>query len=266
MVKVSRFGWVEVSGHSYRTDYDLARHMKYSGQDLTVFKQYEEVKVVRKKEVVIDIPWLGRTFKSKAKTILEELKKADPMQIEKEVKEKGYVTIAGEKIPADRIRIVEEEVKETGRRFIPHVVEPSFGVERLVYVTLEYAYTEKNGRTILRLPRKLAPYEAAVFPLTRDERLVKLARKLWMQLISKGLYVIYDDDGSIGRRYARVDEIGVPVAVTVDYQSLEDNTVTLRDRDTWEQIRVPINKVYDAIISFIYQGLSLHKLQEKINC
>ncbi len=264
VVKVSRFGWVEVSGHSYRTDYDLSRHMKFSGADLTVFKQYDKPRIVKKKIVVVDTPWLGRTYKAKAKEVLEELKKIDPELVERELREKGKLVVAGVEIPGEKITIVEKEVKETGRRFIPHVVEPSFGVERLLYVTLEYAYSEKEGRIVLRLPRRLAPYEVAVFPLTRDENLVKKARSIWRALVEAGFYALYDDDGSIGRRYARVDEIGVPVAVTVDYQTLEDDTVTLRDRDTWSQVRVPVARVVEAVRKFVYEGYSLEQLGEPV--
>ncbi len=260
MVKVSRWGWIEVSGHSYRTDYDLSRHMKYSGQDLTVFRQYEKPLTVRRKRVLVDRAWVGRTFRSKAPEIIRAVENLPVDEVEKLVREGKPLEVAGVEIPAEKVKVVEVEEKVTGRRFVPHVVEPSFGIERLLYVVLEYSYSEREGRVVLRLPRNLAPYEAAVFPLTRDSRLVETARRIWRKLVDAGFYVVYDDDGSIGRRYARVDEIGVPVAVTIDYQTLEDGTVTLRDRDTWRQVRVHMDDVVNAVRRYVYEGASLEEL------
>ncbi len=265
MVRVSRWGWIEVSGHSYRTDYDLSRHMKYSGQDLTVFRQYERPVVVRRKRVMVDRAWVGRTFRSRAPEVMRAVESMPPEEVERAVREGRPIRVAeGVEVPPDRVRVVEVEEKITGRRFVPHVVEPSFGIERALYVVLEYAYREREGRVVLSIPRYLAPYEAAVFPLTRDERLVSYARRLWRELVEADLYVLYDDDGSIGRRYARADEIGVPVAVTVDYRTLEDDTVTLRDRDTWRQVRVPADRVVEAVRRFVYGGARLEDLGEPV--
>ncbi|HIQ24227.1 MAG TPA: glycine--tRNA ligase [Pyrodictium delaneyi] len=259
LVRVSRLGWVEVSGHAYRTDYDLSRHMKYSGQDLRVFKQFKEPKMVKKKMVMINRAWVGRIFRQRAKEILEAAQALDPSKVEREIREKGFIEVAGVQIPAEHVKIVEKVEKISGKRFIPHVAEPSFGVERLLFVTLDYAYSEKDGRVVLRVPRRIAPIEAAVFPIVRDEKLMRVARSIWRKILESGMYAIYDDDGSIGRRYARVDEIGVPAAITVDYQTLEDNTVTLRDRDTWRQVRIPVDRVVDALRMFL-EGTDISEL------
>ncbi len=265
LVRVSRLGWLEVSGHAYRTDYDLSRHMRYSGQDLRVFKPLREPRVVERKIVLVDPRWLGRTLRGKAKEVMEKIRGLDAETVEKELKERGYIEVDGVRIPADKVTIATKKEKITGRKFIPHVAEPSFGVERLLFVALDHAYTEKDGRVVLLLPRRIAPVKAAVFPLVRDERLVKIARETWWRLLEAGLYAIYDDDGSIGRRYARVDEIGVPVAVTVDYQTLEDGTVTLRDRDTWRQVRIPLSNVVEAVAAFVNDNaLSLDAVAERL--
>ena len=262
LVRVSRLGWLEVSGHAYRTDYDLSRHMKYSGVDLRVFKPYKEPRIVERKIVLVDPRWLGRTFREKAKEIMEALKAMDGEEAEKMLKEQGKLVVAGVEIPADKVKIAVKKEKVTGRRFLPHVAEPSFGVERLLFVALDHAYSEREGRVVLRLPPRIAPVKAAVFPLVRDDRLVEKARRIWWSLLDEGLYAVYDDDGSIGRRYARVDEIGVPVAVTVDYQTLEDGTVTLRDRDTWNQVRVREDQVVDAVKAFL-RGVSLEEVGKR---
>ena len=137
-------------------------------------------------------------------------------------------------------------VKGTNTRFVPHVIEPSFGVERTVMAVLTAAYTEDeiNGeaRTYLKLPEHLAPVKYAVSPLVRNKpELVEKARAVFDGLKQKHGAVMWDDNGNIGKRYRRQDEIGTPYCVVVDFQSLEDNTVTIRDRDTTEQRRVTID-------------------------
>ncbi|BEP18194.1 glycine--tRNA ligase [Pyrofollis japonicus] len=262
LVHVSRYGWIEVSGHSYRTDYDLSRHMKYSGQDLRVFKQYKKPIVVKRKQIILDKAWIGRTYKARAKEIFEKISQLDPEEVLRQVEAKGFIEINGLRVPGDKISVVEKEEKITGRRFIPHVAEPSFGVERLLYMVLDHAYSIKDDRVVLRLPRRIAPIEVAVFPLVKDARLTSIAWGIWRKLVDNGFYTIYDEEDSIGRRYARVDEVGVPAAITVDYQTLEDNTVTIRDRDTWEQVRVKVENIVQAIREFI-NGASLEELAER---
>ncbi len=264
MVKVSRWGWVEVSGHSYRGDFDLSRHMKYSGQDLTVFKPYPEPRKVKVKRVLVDRAYVGRTYKSRAPEILKAAQSLDPAEVEGMLREKGYIEVAGARVPRDHVRIVEVEEKVSGRRFIPHVVEPSFGTDRNVYVAFEYAYREKGDRIILAFPRDIAPVQATVLPLLeKDEDLKKEARNVYNTLINHGITAVYDDTGSIGRRYARSDEIGVPAAVTIDYQTLEDQTVTIRDRDTWKQARIPKQRIVDAIQAFIQRNLTIEQLEKE---
>ena len=133
--------------------------------------------------------------------------------------------------------------EETGQHFIPYVIEPSAGVDRTALALLVDAYDEepdKEGiRVVLRFKFSMAPVQVAVLPLSRKENLVKLAQELYARL-RKSFRCQYDDAQSIGRRYRRQDEIGTPLCVTVDFQSLEDHMATLRHRDSMEQIRVPI--------------------------
>lgn len=133
------------------------------------------------------------------------------------------------------------------RRFIPHVIEPTFGVDRTILALLCDAYdveTLENGetRTVLHFSNKVAPVKVAIFPLMKKEELVKVAIKLYDSLKMK-FFTEYDDGGAIGRRYRRQDELGTPYCVTIDYQTLEDNTVTIRDRDSMKQERVSLNNI-----------------------
>ncbi len=135
--------------------------------------------------------------------------------------------------------------KSTGEAFVPHVIEPSIGVERLVMAVLSAAYCEDeiNGekRTVLKLPENLAPYKFCVSPLLKNKpELVEKAREVYEKLKDKYTFVTWDDSGNIGKRYRKQDEIGTPKCVVVDFDSLEDDSVTVRDRDTTEQVRVKI--------------------------
>jgi len=193
-VYLERWGWTEVSGHNYRTDYDLSRHMKASGVDLTAFKESEN----------------------------------------------------------------------GGRRFVPHVIEPSFGLDRLAYVALEYAYTEKKKRTLLSLSRDIAPIQASVFPLVSKDGLPEKAKEVYQMLINEGFTVEWDESGSIGRRYARADEAGTPLGITIDYRTLEDGTLTLRDRDTWRQVRSEINNLSELLHAYFRHKIDFEGLGQLI--
>lgn len=133
---------------------------------------------------------------------------------------------------------------DDGSKVLPHVVEPSFGIERSLYSIMLYCYVEdkERGWNWFRFPVKLAPYIAGVFPLMNKDNLSKKAKEVYNKLKTK-FDVIYDDTGSIGKRYARADEIGIPFGITIDYQTLEDETVTVRDRDTTKQIRIKISEL-----------------------
>ncbi len=166
------FGWGEVWGIADRTDYDLKRHMEYSG---------------------------------------ESLEYLDP---------------------------------ETNEKYVPYCIEPSVGLDRLVLMTLCDAYDEEemenDTRIVMHLAACLAPYKAAILPLSK--KLEDKARDV-ENILNKYMSVIYDDTGSIGKRYRRQDAIGTPFCITVDFDTLEDNAVTIRERDSMKQIRLPISEL-----------------------
>lgn len=141
---------------------------------------------------------------------------------------------------------MEYSVKGTNEKLVPHVIEPSFGVERALMAVLSAAYREDEvageKRTYLALPEHLAPVKFAVSPLLKNKpELVAKARELYDSMKLKHGNVMWDDNGNIGKRYRRQDEIGTPKCITIDFQTLEDDTVTVRDRDTTEQTRVKIS-------------------------
>jgi glycyl-tRNA synthetase len=148
----------------------------------------------------------------------------------------------------EKLEYVDPQTKE---RYVPHVIEPAAGVGRTLLALLCDAYdTDELGgerRTVLRLHPRVAPVKVAVLPLLRKDGHPELAREIYESL-RPHLAAEYDEGGHIGRRYRRQDEIGTPYAVTVDHQSLEDRTVTLRNRDTLEQERIRIDEILSRVI------------------
>jgi len=266
LVYVERWGWIEVSGHAYRTDYDLKQHTEYSGKDLRAQRRLEIPKVVKTVEVK---PLLGRIVKDFGKSVvsplLDYLNTADKEKIVEVLRKSGELKVAVNdkriSIPASYFQLNEKMERIEYEKFFPHVAEPSFGVERLFYITLEYSYTEKGNRIVLRIPRDLAPIKVGVLPIVEKKDLVEKATEIYNVLLSQGFEVIFDSEGSIGRRYARLDEIGVPFAITIDRDTLENNTITIRDRDTWQQVRVPVDKVSNILMkAFKEPGKSLFEI------
>ncbi len=263
-VYVERWGWVEVSGHAHRTDYDLRSHTQHSGVDMRVFKEYE--KPIEKEEVVIkpDMAKLGPIFKEKTQKVVQMLSQADPKKIEASFKKDGYYMLEGQRITPKHVSIVRHKVMERGKRFNPHVVEPSFGSDRLVYVAIEYAYRMREDRTILSFPRDIAPIQVGVYPLVSKDGLPEKALSVHRMLVDKGFIAEYDEAGSIGRRYARADEIGIQLGITVDYDTLKRNTVTIRDRDSWKQVRTQIKDLEQHLHRYFRGKIDFDNLGDAI--
>lgn len=188
-----KYGWVEVAGLAYRTDYDLSSHSEYLDSDMSVFYQ---------------------------------------------------------------------EGEEEGRKVLPHVVEPSFGIDRTLYCVLEHAFTEEEDRSYFRLNRELAPIEVGLFPLITDDGLPEKASEIAEKLKDERFSVKYDDSGSIGRRYARADEIGTPYCLTIDYQTMEDDTVTIRERDSMEQVRTDVDELSRVLRSLLNADIEFEEAGE----
>ena len=232
-----RFGWVEIVGIADRTNYDLKAHAAVSGQKNTVFVQYPEPKKVHHKAIVPNYGKMGPVFRGKAKAVAEAMAQAEPA-------EDGIrVTVDGEEIlvAPEMYTVKDEMVDVFGEDVMPHVIEPSYGIDRICYMVLEHAYSEDvadgETRTVMRFKNGVAPVQVAVLPLMASDGMDEIARKLVLDLQAEGIQTEYDDAGAIGRRYRRQDEIGTPFCITVDYDTKEDGTVTIRDRDSMKQVR-----------------------------
>jgi len=163
--------------------------------------------------------------------------------------------VDGLKLTQDMVQFKTEIKTISGQNITPHVIEPSFGIGRIIYCILEHTYWTREGdeqRGVLSLPPHIAPVKCSIFPLTQNKDFVEYTSLLAHRLATKGISNKLDDIGvSIGRRYARTDEIGIPFGVTVDFDTLKDKTVTLRHRDSTQQIRVPIDNVPDLVDSLV---------------
>jgi glycyl-tRNA synthetase len=166
------YGYIELAGNAYRSDYDLSQHAKESGKEISI-------------------------------------------------------------------------VTEQGKKLVPHVVEASMGVDRPLFAMIDNSVADDDGRgwSWLKLSEKIAPYKYGVFPLQKDEKLIAKAKQVYKLLQERNVDCFYSETASIGKRYARADEIGVPCCITIDYTTLEDDTVTIRDRDTMKQVRKLIGEI-----------------------
>jgi glycyl-tRNA synthetase len=164
------------------------------------------------------------------------------------------------KILSEHLEIEHKKIVERGRRFIPHVIEPTFGLDRLLYVAFEYAYRVKDNRIVMGFPRDIAPIQVGVYPLVSRDGLPEKASELHKRLLEEGFAAEYDEAGSIGRRYARADEIGVPLGITVDYDTLCDNTVTIRDRDSWKQVRASVDLLPELLHKYFKWKINFEDL------
>ncbi len=259
-VLVDRWGWVEVSGHAYRTDYDLSCHMKSSGVDMTVYKEFAAP--TEKEELTVKpiMAKLGPVYKGEAAKVAALLAKVPPQEVADAMQKQGHLMVDKYEVKSDQVDITRQTTIVRGTRFIPHVVEPSFGSDRLFYVALEYAYGVKEDRVVMSFPRTIAPIQVGVYPLMSKDGLDTKALQVQRMLAGEGLMSELDETGSIGRRYARADEAGVQLGITIDYDSLKDDTVTIRDRDTWQQVRTEIKDLPERLHKYFEGKINFEQL------
>lgn len=247
-------GWIECVGIANRTCHDLLSHEKYSNSNsLRAWREFNEPKNESKEVLAPNTSILGPIFRGKAGIVLEaleqlkELPNTLPFQLL--VNDGTKVEITAEMVER---KVVSKNI--AGEWFTPHVIEPAFGIDRIIWHILDHAYeeTEKEGEkyNLLKLSESVAPADLIVLPLFEKDGMGGAARKLNSTLNSmKGITSLIDSSKSIGRRYARADEIGIPWAVTIDHTTLEDETVTVRRRDDQKQIRIGIRELLSLISS-----------------
>eukprot|EP00117_Sycon_ciliatum_P050314 scpid42134/ scgid35529/ Glycine--tRNA ligase; Diadenosine tetraphosphate synthetase; Glycyl-tRNA synthetase len=252
-------GWVECVGCADRSDFDLKLHSAASKTSLCAQVRLKEPQSVDVVEVCTDKKVMGKAFRGDEKVVtpyLHALQDPEAAQLEESLATNGSaeVTIEGKSftVKPEHIKSVKRFKKDIyEEKIFPHVIEPSFGISRILHAILEQNFQvrpEDAQRTWLSLPAAVCPVKCAVLPLSNKEEFTPFLHKLSEELTDLNLANLVDDSSSsIGRRYARMDEIGVPFDMTVDFATLTADTVTLRERNTTKQLRVPVSKVSEAV-------------------
>ncbi|MEE2747115.1 MAG: glycine--tRNA ligase [Candidatus Thermoplasmatota archaeon] len=247
------YGWIECVGIAHRGCYDLQAHETATGdKNLRAWRPYEKPKEVDRTILSGKGAIIGPAFRDKAGLVnsaLESLEIPTQYPFQLELSDGTQVTIEESMVEQKRIQTTEH-----GEWFLPHVVEPAFGIDRILWHVLDHAYHEidkgDEAYTVMRIRPNIAPIDIAVLPLMEKSGLEAIARDVHERICAApNLVSYYDGSGSIGRRYARADEVGVPWAITVDHDTLEDQTVTIRRRDDGQQIRISIDEITDLLIT-----------------
>ncbi len=187
----------------------------------------------------------------------EELPHYSAGNIDLEIKTSyGYIEVAGNADRGDydlsshaKLSNTDLGVISNEKKVLPHVAEASIGVDRLLFSVIDGAVKDDGrGWKVLSLSKSMAPYMCSVFPLQKDDGLISKAEEIHRELGKRRISSYYSESGSIGKRYAKSDEIGIPNAITVDFDTLKDGTVTIRDRDTYKQVRKKISEVFEAVV------------------
>ncbi|KAJ4339551.1 Glycine--tRNA ligase 1, mitochondrial [Didymella glomerata] len=262
---LTSYGWIECVGCADRSAYDLTVHMKKTGAPLVVREPRKEPLNVEEWVCDIEKKKFGPKFKKDGKTVenaiealTQDLRKKLSLDLEKEGKIVIDVPGVGDgkvEVPKELIKIEKRTRVEHVREYTPNVIEPSFGIGRIVYALCEHTYwtREKDeARGVLSFPPTVAPTKALIVPLSTHADFKPFVRTLGDRLQEAGVSTRVDDSGaSIGKRYSRNDELGTPLGITIDFQSVKDNTFTLRDRDSTEQVRAGLDEIVAAIVSLV---------------
>lgn len=250
------YGWIECVGIADRSCYDLDAHSKVSGEPLVAWVDFKNgPQSVDSYEVVLNKSNIGKTFKHNGKIIistLESLQKNDQEEVNKlslQMEKENKITVEGFELGSDMVTFKKTQKMENGKNIVPGVIEPSFGIGRILYCIFEHSYKERDAfRTFLSFKPIIAPVKCSILPLMQKDELTAPLKGIAQSLTKQGIsHKVDDSSAKIGKRYARTDEIGIPFGITVDYQTLEDNTVTLRERDSMKQIRIPINDLPNTL-------------------
>lgn len=256
-------GWTECAGHADRACYDLEQHSKRTGVQLTASARLPQPVVVDRRAIEVDKKQLGPLFKGDQKAVLETLLALDDEQItalELQLQANGSAVVGGFTLPASCVKFVDEKRTVSEVKYTPSVVEPSYGIGRLIYSVLEHSFSQRDGdeqRCVMSFPPVVAPVKVALLRLQTNAAFDPPVSQLQTALTAEGVSCRADSSsGSIGRRYARADELGVPLCVTVDFQSLADQSVTVRERDSMQQLRVPQRDLLPLLVAYSAGRLS----------
>ncbi|KAK4143676.1 uncharacterized protein C8A04DRAFT_12195 [Dichotomopilus funicola] len=274
-------GWVECVGCADRSAYDLSVHAKKTGAPLIVRQKLDEPKTIEEWELDINKKKFGPFYKKDGKAVEAALlatTQEDRSRLAKELEETGKTTIdvpdVGEgkvEVSKDLLAVEWRKRVEHTREYTPNVIEPSFGIGRILYSLMEHNYWTRasdggdEARGVLSFPPAVAPTKVLIVPLSSHKDFPPAVRKLSQKLRSAGLSSRVDDSSaSIGKRYSRNDELGTPFGVTVDFQTVQDGTITLRERDSTRQVRADEDKIIEAIKALVEETKTWKDIESEL--
>ncbi|EPB90614.1 glycyl-tRNA synthetase [Mucor circinelloides 1006PhL] len=254
------YGWIECVGCADRSAYDLSVHSKRTGEKLVVREQLAEPRTVELWQVEINKKTFGPKYKKDAKAVEEALMALSEdqyAQLAKDLEANGVgsVQVNGQSVEVgkENVTVKRGTVTEHVREYTPNVIEPSFGIGRILYSLLEHSWwvrEDDEARNVLSFPTVVAPFKCCLLPLSGNAAFEPLVRKYSRELRKAGVSLRTDDSkASIGRRYARNDELGIPYAITIDFDTVQDGTVTLRERDSTKQIRDTFENILKTLVN-----------------
>ncbi|KAF9261131.1 glycyl-tRNA synthetase [Marasmius fiardii PR-910] len=258
-------GWTECVGCADRAAYDLTVHSKKTGHPLVVREPLDPPIVTEKEVPVFNKKLLGGTFKRDApvlQTHVEGLDEQDLLKLKEELRKGATsVTVDGKafEVTPELLTIERKTFKETIREYTPNVIEPSFGLGRILYTLLEHSFWSREQdieRGVLSLPALVSPTKVLIVPISARKEFEPLVNEISAKLRRAGVFSRVDDSSvSIGKRYARNDELGTPYGITVDFASVKNRTVTLRERDTMDQRIASVEEVITTVTELVEGGI-----------
>ncbi|KAI0104234.1 glycyl-tRNA synthetase 1 [Nemania sp. FL0031] len=279
---LTSYGWIECVGCADRSAYDLTVHSKFTGTPLVVKEALRTDPVkVESWQASLDKKLVGSTFRTDAKAVQVSVEALEQPVLEKlaaELYAKGSVTVATTTplangsptvtLSRDLLMIQKVTRLQTVREYTPNVIEPSFGIGRILYCLLEQVYWHRPkdvARAVLSLPLAVAPTKVLIVPISAQAQFTPITRKLSSRLRALGIANNVDSSGaSIGKRYARNDELGTPLGITVDFDTVANGSITLRERDTTSQVRGSEDEVLQAAKNMIDGTESWQQIIERL--
>lgn len=279
---LTSYGWIECVGCADRSAFDLTKHSEKTKEKLVAREVLEKPVTVTKLVYQINKKKFGPVFKKEgpvAEKFLQSMSEEMLLEIKTQLEENGkailtFVNHSGEKvsreITSDLLKIEKvTEVKHVNE-YVPNVIEPSFGIGRILYSLLEHSWYIREGsnqsdpRNVLRFPAEVAPVKCLLVPLSNNDVFINMIQDIRKKLRASGIsHRVDDSSGSIGRRYARNDELGTAFGITVDFQSISDGTVTLRERDSMQQIREKVEIIMEVIARLCSRLISWEYVTQK---
>ena len=270
------YGWIECVGHADRACYDLEQHSRRTGVPMLASVRLAEPVQIEKVIAEPNKKLIGPRFKGDQKIVtaaIEQLSEEAAEALRESLQKDGQGTVMGPAgegpfiLTPDLVSFSVEKKTVSESKYTPSVIEPSYGIGRILYAVLEHAFSQRDNdeqRCVMAFKPCVAPIKVGIFRLINHTPFDAVVNRIRDSLQAHNLSTRVDSSsGSVGRRYCRADELGIPFGVTVDFQTLIDNTVTLRDRDSMAQVRVAISQLLPLILQLVAETITWAKVMSR---